>query len=511
MLSQINSAGILGIDSYLVDVECSITSGLPSFDTVGLPDMAVRESRERVVSAIESIGFDFPLGKVTINLAPSNIKKEGSGYDLPIALAVLTCAERIRVLDLPEYLFVGELSLRGELRPVNGVLPMAIAAWKNGLKKMILPAENAKEAAVVKDIEVYGAHNMYEVLGHLSGEAPLQREAAGKLLDGRQGQAYSCDFSDVRGQENVKRGLEIAAAGGHNCLMVGTPGSGKTMLAQRLPTILPNLSFEEALEVTKIHSIAGTLPPEVPFVSTRPFRSPHHTVSTISLTGGGRIPKPGEVSLAHHGVLFLDEMPEFKKSALEILRQPMEDKVVTISRVNATVTYPCDFMLVAALNPCPCGYFGDKVRQCTCSPAQIHRYLGKISGPLLDRVDLHIHVQPVEYAKLAGEEKAESSAQIRERVNRAREIQRERYQELGIFCNANLSAQHLNTFCPLGQAENSVLEAAFQRLGLSARAYGRIVKVARTIADLAGEENISYLHIAEAVQYRSLDRKFFEA
>jgi len=511
MVSVVHSGGILGINGYIVDVECGISSGLPSFDTVGLPDTAVKESKERVTSTIESMGFDFPLGKVTINLAPSNIKKEGSGFDLPIALAVLNCAERVKINDISEYIFIGELSLRGELRPVNGVLPMVIGAWKNGFKKVILPLDNAKEAAVVKDMEVYGASNMHEVLAHLGGEALLSREDPnGFWLDSIM-RTYDCDFSDVKGQENVKRGLEIAAAGGHNCIMVGTPGSGKTMLAQRLPTILPDLSFEEALSVTKIHSIAGILPKDIPFISTRPFRSPHHTVSTMSLTGGGRIPRPGEVSLAHNGVLFLDELPEFKKTALEILRQPLEDGEVTISRVNATITYPCNFMLVAAMNPCPCGYFGDKVRHCTCSPAQIHRYLSKISGPLLDRVDLHIHVQPVAYSDLACKAESETSESIKKRVNNARKMQLERYKDIGIYSNANLSSKHLEIYCKLGSTEQAILEAAFKRLGLSARAYSRIIKVARTIADLAGEENINYTHIAEAVQYRSLDRKFFEA
>ncbi len=508
MVSKVYSGGIIGIDGYIVDVECSINSGLATFDTVGLPDAAVKESRERVISAVESIGFDFPLGKITVNLAPSNIKKEGSGFDLPIALAVLISGRKVKLPDISEYIFIGELSLTGKLRPVNGVLPMVISAWKNGFKKVIVAKENAQEASVVKDIEVYGAEGLREVLAHLSGDCPIGRTMPdGRILEPDRIN-YKYDFADVRGQENVKRGLEIAAAGGHNCLMIGTPGSGKTMLAQRLPSILPDLTFEEALEITKIHSISGTLPQEMPFMNMRPFRSPHHTVSTASITGGGRIPKPGEVSLAHNGVLFLDELPEFGKTALEVLRQPLEDKQVSISRVSASVTYPCNFMLVAAMNPCPCGYFGDKTHQCTCSTAQIHRYLGKISGPLIDRIDLHIQVAPVEYSQLTDERREESSAKIRERVNRARKMQLERYKNIGIFNNANLDSQNLNEFCHLGDTEKAMLELAFNRLGLSARAYGRIIKVARTIADLAGEENINVNHIAEAVQYRSLDRKY---
>ncbi len=508
MVSTVYSGGIIGINGYTVSVECSITSGLASFDTVGLPDAAVKESRERVISAIESTGFDFPLGKVTVNLAPGNIKKEGSGFDLPIALAVLISGRKIKLPDISDYLFIGELSLGGELRPVSGVLPMVINAWESGFKKVIVAADNAAEAAVVKDIEVYGAENLHSVLAHLSGERLLERCLPDEDLLASSGILYKYDFSDVKGQENVKRGLEIAAAGGHNCLMIGTPGSGKTMLAQRLPSILPDLSFAEALEVTKIHSIAGTLPAEIPFINTRPFRSPHHTVSTTSITGGGRMPRPGEVSLAHNGVLFLDELPEFKKSALEVLRQPLEDKEVSISRVSASVTYPCNFMLVAAMNPCPCGYFGDKKHQCTCSTPQIQRYLSKISGPLLDRIDLHIQVAPVEYSHLTDEYKAESSADIKKRVDAARKIQLERYKDIGIYNNANLDSQHLNTYCSLGDDEKAMMELAFSRLGLSARAYGRIIKVSRTIADLEGSENITVSHIAEAIQFRSLDRKY---
>lgn len=506
MVSSINSCGLLGIDGYIVNVECSINTGLPSFDTVGLPDVSIKEAKERVCSALLSCGFEFPLGRVVINLAPSNIKKEGSGFDLPIALAVLICGEKVSLPDLSEYAFIAELSLGGELRPVNGILPMIIASWHSGVKKVIVAEENACEAAVVKDIEVFGAANLHKVIGHLSGIAPLSPTVSSADLT-VSNVVYDCDFADVKGQAFVKRALEIAAAGGHNCLMTGSPGSGKTMLAQRLPGILPDLSFEEALEVTKIHSIAGTL--STPFINTRPFRAPHHTVSNVSLAGGGRIPRPGEVSLAHNGVLFLDEFPEFSKNALEILRQPLEDGSVTISRVNATVTYPSNFMLIAAQNPCPCGYFGDKKNQCTCSPAQVQKYQSRVSGPLLDRIDLHINVEPVDYAKLTDTSKCETSAQIKERVNAAREIQRSRYKDIGIYCNADLSSKYLERFCRLGEKESAMLENAFNRLGLSARAYTKIIKTARTIADLAGTENINSMHLAEAIGYRSLDRNRF--
>lgn len=506
MLAKISSMGVIGIDGLEVEVEVNSTSGFTSFEIVGLPDAAVKESKERVVSAIKSMGFDFPLGKVTVNLAPSNVKKEGTGFDLPIALAILSAAEKIKLPDISDCIFVGELSLGGELRTIQGILPIAVSAWKSGFKKIILPKGNEKEASVVEELEVYGADNMHDIFAHLTGMNPIERCILNPDMLKTENAKYKFDFADVRGQESVKRGLEIAAAGGHNILMIGTPGSGKTMLAQRLPTILPDMTFEEALEVTKIHSIAGVL--EKSFENTRPFRSPHHTVSTVSLTGGGRMPKPGEVSLAHNGVLFLDELPEFSKSALEVLRQPLEDKKVTIARVNATNVYPCNFMLVAAMNPCPCGYFGDKTHQCMCSPSQIQKYMSKISGPLMDRIDLHIKVSPVNYDELTGTEKAESSAEIKKRVDAARKLQIERYKNIGIFSNANLDARYLNEFCRLDEKANTFLETAFKKLGLSARAYTRIVRMARTIADLAGEKNISYVHIAEAVRYRSLDRNF---
>lgn len=508
MVSKIISSGIAGLDGYKVEVECSVSSGLSAFEIVGLPDASVKEARERVLSAIGSAGFDFPLGKVTVNLAPGNIRKEGSGFDLPIALSVLICAGALSQQAADGYMYFGELSLDGTLRELPGVLPMVIAARELGFTRIILPAVNAREAAVVKDVTVFGAQSIHDVILHLSGIKEITPVTVNEQDYFSEDIKYTMDFANVKGQESVKRGLEIAAAGGHNCLMAGPPGSGKTLLARSMPSILPSMTFEEALEVTKIHSIAGTLPKDKPFMASRPFRSPHHSLSSTALTGGGRIPKPGEVSLAHNGVLFLDEFPEFSRTALEILRQPLEDGEVTVSRVNATVTYPSNFILIAAMNPCPCGYFGDPSGQCTCSVQQVHRYLSKISGPLLDRIDIQLNVEPVKYEKLTDERKSESSAQVRERVNAARKRQLERYKNEGIYCNADLSSEQLSRFCPLGETEKTILEAAYKKFGLSARAYTRIVKVARTIADLAGDEDINYTHIAEAINYRSLDKTF---
>ncbi len=508
-LSKIFSVSLLGLSGCMIETEADISQGLPAFDIVGLPDAAVKESKERVRSAISNTGFEFPLKRVTINLAPGDMKKEGPGFDLPIAVSVLVTDGQIIAKDTDEYAFFGELSLGGELRPVTGVLPMVLCAKENGIKKCILPAANAREAAIVNGISIYGARTLADVVNHLSGEAEIEQTYVNTENIFEKNYNTYLDFSDVKGQLNVKRALEIAAAGGHNCLMIGSPGSGKTMLAQRLPGILPEMSFDEAIEVTKIHSVAGTLKNGTAIVTSRPFRNPHHTTSSIALSGGGRVPRPGEISLAHNGVLFLDELPEFHKNALEALRQPLEDGEVNISRVNASITYPCRFMLVAAMNPCPCGYFGDSKRRCTCTPAQIAKYLGKISGPMLDRIDLHIDVAPVEYENLASKEKQESSLQIRERVNTARKIQQKRYENENINCNAQLTTKLIEKYCPLGDRESSILSEAFNRMGLTARAYTRIVKVARTIADLEGKKDISALHIAEALQYRSLDRKYY--
>lgn len=510
MISKINSVGLNGLQGFDVQVECDVSSGLPAWEIVGLPDVAVRESKERIRSAVKHAGFQIPGKRIVVNLAPADVKKEGAYLDLPIAIGILVASEQLFFPDLDDCAFFGELSLDGSLRPIHGALPMTITAYQKGIKRIFLPAENAKEAAVVTGVQVYAVHHLEELLLHLHGEQPLTPTEVDVDSLFRLAAETGLDFSEVKGQKNAKRALEVAAAGGHNLLLIGPPGSGKTMLAQRIPSILPDLSFEEALEVTKVHSIAGKLQKEQPMVLTRPFRSPHHTVSPVGLTGGGGNPKPGEVSLAHHGVLFLDELPEFQKQTLEILRQPLEDGTVTITRASGTYAYPCNVMLVASMNPCPCGYYGDKTHTCSCSSVQIHRYLGKVSGPLLDRIDLHIEVPAVPYEDLEQkQEVSETSAIIKERVNRARELQRKRYQGRGIYSNSQLTAGMMEEFCSLTPDGAELLKQAFENLGLSARAHNRILKVARTIADLADSETIQAVHLAEAIQYRSLDRKFW--
>lgn len=509
MVTRVKSCGLIGLEGYIVDVEVDVSMGMPAFDIVGLPDTAVKEARERVRAAVKNCGFAFPSRRITINLAPAHIRKAGSLYDLPITIAYLIATEQLKADDVDDYIFMGELSLDGKIRPCNGILPMAVTARKSGARFLFVPEQNAGEAAVVSGIDVLAAGSLIEVFDHLTGkDRKMPCHVDIDRLFAQQTD-YAVDFSEVKGQEMVKRALEIAAAGNHNALMIGSPGSGKTMLAQRLPTILPDMNFEEALEVTKIHSIAGTLPADLPLITRRPFRHPHHTISAIGLAGGGKAPQPGEISLAHNGVLFLDELPEFSKDALEVLRQPLEDGTVTIARVAATLTYPCNVMFVASMNPCKCGYYGDPSGRCTCSQAQIAQYLSRISGPLLDRIDLHIEVAAVEIKDLESSERAETSREIKQRVDRARQIQLQRYKDYSLYSNAQLTPGLLDRFCRLGKDERRMMQEAYDKLGLSARAHSRILKVARTIADLDGSETILTRHLGEAIGYRSLDRKFW--
>lgn len=509
MLARVLSSAVMGIDAYIVEVELDISDGLPFFATVGLPDSAVKESRERVTAAIKNSGFYFPPSRITANLAPADVRKEGSAFDLPIALGVMAATGQIQTDSFERTLVLGELALDGSIRSVHGCLPMAAVAKENQFKGVILPKANAKEAAVIDGLAVYPVESLQEAVEHLNGQCtiPAFQYDIQEAFD--QQSEYPVDFVDVKGQEHVKRAIEVAAAGGHNLIMIGPPGSGKTMIAKRIPTILPDMTLEEALETTKIHSIMGLLGNDIPLIATRPYRSPHHTISDAGLIGGGKFPRPGEVSLSHHGVLFLDELPEFRKNVLEVMRQPLEDGQVAIARAAASYTYPANFMLVAAMNPCPCGFFGDPSRECRCSRQQIQNYISRISGPLLDRIDLQVEVPAVQYKDLASNLAGEPSASIRERVQQARHLQQERFTQAQIYCNANMESRHLREFCKVEDAAQELLRVAITQLGLSARAYDRILKVARTIADLAESPTIEAEHVSEAIQYRSLDRSFW--
>ncbi len=505
MLAKINSSAVAGIDAYIVEVEVDISFGMPVFNIVGLPETSVRESRERVKTAIKNSGYTFPMDRIIVNLAPADVKKEGTGFDLPVALSILAASQIISGDTFADYLIIGELSLDGKVKPVTGILPAAIAAKQDNYKGIIVPFANRLEASVIKDLRVIPVKELSEVVNFFAGFKMIEPfESDFSSILSQDLTQTELDFSDVAGQNHAKKALEIAA-GGHNLCMTGPPGSGKTMLAKGVASILPELSFQEAIETTQIYSVAGLLKEKMPLITSRPFRSPHHTISAPGLVGGGLKPEPGEISLAHNGLLFLDELPEFKRNVLEVLRQPMEDGQVTISRAGSKLSYPSIFMLIAAMNPCPCGFYGDPVKNCSCSKYQIKRYRSKVSGPLLDRIDIHIEVPAVSYSELTQDIKAESSKKIRKRVEAARQVQVKRFQRLKVFCNAQMNARHLKKYCTLESDAASILQMAVDNLGLSARAYSRVLKIARTIADINQEDNILRQHVAEAIQYRTLN------